>query len=71
MPLDTNKERLEISMAEFLNQMNMAVNNGKVVGGIAERQKIADWLEEVAAHPVKPSFDWVIGRIRAGIDGEA
>ena len=71
MPLDTSKERIDISMAEFLAQMNMAVDNGKVVGGIAERQKIADWLQDVLRHPNKPTSKWIIDKIRAGVDGEA
>jgi hypothetical protein len=71
MPLDTGKEKIELTMAEFLNQMNMAVDNGKIVGGIAERHKIADWLEDVLRHPNKPTVKWVIERIRAGVDGEA
>ncbi len=69
MPLDTSKEKIEISMAEFLHQMNTAVDNGKIVGAIAERDKIADWLEEVSQHPVKPSLAWLIDRIRHGVDG--
>jgi len=69
MPLDMDKENLNISMAEFLNQMNVALDNGKIVGAIAERDKIADWLEEVAQHPTKPSLSWVIERIRGGVDG--
>jgi hypothetical protein len=69
MPLDTNKERLDISMAEFLEQMNIALDNGKTVGAIAERDKIADWLEEVSLHPTKPSLAWLIDRIRHGVDG--
>jgi len=71
MPLDTSKERIDISMAEFLAQMNMAVDNGKVVGGIAERQKIADWLQDVLRHPNRPTSKWIIDKIRAGVDGEA
>ena len=71
MPLDTDKERIDISMAEFLAQMNMAVDNGKIVGAIAERHKIADWLQDVLRHPNKPTVKWVIERIRAGVDGEA
>jgi hypothetical protein len=71
MPLDTSKERINISMAEFLAQMNMAVDNGKVVGGIAERQKIADWLQDVLRHPNRPTSKWIIDKIRAGVDGEA
>jgi hypothetical protein len=69
MPLDTNKERLDISMADFLEQMNIALDNGKTVGAIAERNKIADWLEEVSLHPTKPSLAWLIDRIRHGVDG--
>ena len=69
MPLDTNKERLDISMAEFLEQMNIALDNGKTVGAIAERDKIAYWLEEVSLHPTKPSLAWLIDRIRHGVDG--
>jgi hypothetical protein len=71
MPLDTSKERIDISMAEFLAQMNMAVDNGKVVGEIAERNKIADWLQDVLRHPNKPTSKWIIDKIRAGVDGEA
>lgn len=69
MPLDMDKEELTISMAEFLHQMNTAVDNGKIVGAISERDKIADWLEEVSQHPVKPSLAWLIDRIRHGVDG--
>ena len=69
MPLDTNKERLDISMADFLEQMNIALDNGKTVGAIAERNKIADWLQDVLRHPNKPTSKWVIDRIRAGVDG--
>jgi hypothetical protein len=71
MPLDMDKEELTISMAEFLNQMNTAVDNGKIVGGIAEREKIANWLQDVLRHPNKPTSKWIIDRIRAGVDGEA
>lgn len=71
MPLDMDKEELTISMAEFLNQMNTAVDNGKIVGAITERNKIADWLQDVLRHPNKPTSKWVIDRIRAGVDGEA
>lgn len=71
MPLDMDKERLDLSMAEFLEQMNMAVNNGKIVGSIAERNKIADWLQDVLRHPNKPTTKWVIDKIRSGIDGQA
>ena len=56
-------------MAEFLHQMNTAVDNGKIVGGIAEREKIANWLQDVLRHPNKPTSKWVIDRIRAGVDG--
>jgi hypothetical protein len=66
-----DKEELTISMAEFLNQMNTAVDNGKIVGGIAEREKIANWLQDVLRHPNKPTSKWIIDRIRAGVDGEA
>jgi hypothetical protein len=71
MPLDTGKERLDISMAEFLEQMNLALDNGKTVGAIAERKKIADWLQDVLRHPNKPTSKWIIDRIRQGVDGEA
>ena len=71
MPLDMDKEELTISMAEFLNQMNTAVDNGKIVGAITERNKIADWLQDVLRHPNKPTSKWIIDRIRAGVDGEA
>jgi len=71
MPLDMDKEELTISMAEFLHQMNTAVDNGKIVGGIAEREKIANWLQDVLRHPNKPTSKWIIDRIRAGVDGEA
>jgi len=64
-----DKEELTISMAEFLNQMNTAVDNGKIVGGIAEREKIANWLQDVLRHPNKPTSKWIIDRIRAGVDG--
>jgi hypothetical protein len=69
MPLDTDNERLDLTMAQFLEQMNIALGNGKIVGAIAERDKIADWLEEVSLHPTKPSFAWLIDRIRHGVDG--
>ena len=69
MPLDMDKEELNISMTEFLHQMNTALDNGKIVGAIAERDKIADWLEEVAQHPTKPTLAWLIDRIRHGVDG--
>lgn len=71
MPLDTSKEKIEITMAEFLHQMNTALDNGKIVGGILEREKIANWLQDVLRHPNKPTSKWVIDRIRAGVDGEA
>jgi hypothetical protein len=69
MPLDMDKEELNISMAEFINQMNVALDNGKIVGRIAERDLIIDWLEEVSSHPSKPSIKWIIDRLRNGIDG--
>lgn len=69
MPLDTNKERLDISMGEFLEQMNIALDNGKTVGAIAERERIAKWLESVLRHPNKPTSKWVIDKIRVGVDG--
>jgi hypothetical protein len=56
-------------MAEFLQQMNVALDNGKTVGAIAERNKIADWLQDVLKHPNKPTIKWVIDRIRSGVDG--
>lgn len=71
MPLDMDKEEITISMAEFLNQMNTAVDNGKIVGAITEREKIANWLGEVVRHPSKPTVKWLIDKIRAGVDGEA
>ena len=69
MPLDMDKERIDLSMNEFLEQMRMAVDNGKIVGAIAERDKIADWLEEVVRHPSKPTIKWLIEKIRYGVDG--
>lgn len=69
MPLDTDKQEITISMAEFLHQMNTALDNGKIVGAIAERDKIADWLEETVRHPTKPTVAWLIDRIRHGVDG--
>jgi hypothetical protein len=56
-------------MAEFLEQMNFALDNGKTVGVIAERERIAKWLESVLRHPNKPTSKWVIDKIRAGVDG--
>ncbi len=69
MPLDTAKEKIEITMEELLHQLNMAVQNGYIAGQHHERQLVADWMLKMAKYPcLKPNWEQISIDIRNGLD---
>lgn len=69
MPLDTSKEKIEITMEELLNQLNMAAQNGFKAGQYQERELVADWMLKMANYPcLKPDWEQISIDIRNGLE---
>lgn len=65
MLLDTSKERVDLSMKDMLEQLNKAVEAGRM----AEREVVADWLLKLAEYPcLKPNWEQIAADVRKGLN---
>lgn len=69
MPIDTDNEKVELTMKELLEQLNIAAQNGFIAGQYQERQLVADWMLKMAKYPcLKPNWEQIAIDIRNGLE---